>query len=106
MRFLYFLLLFSVIHVVSFGGCEVFFEVGDAGLDEDVVPLDELLDVAVLHAVLIPVGQHLREVCVQLSGCGFLEIHAGGLALLQVAHGCQHLHEGDILCLCEHGDVA
>ena len=37
-------------------------EVGDTCLDENVVPRDEFLDVAVLYAVLIPIGEHLAEI--------------------------------------------
>ena len=61
-------LFFSVVNIVALSGCQFLFEVGNAGLDKDVVPLDELLDVSVLYTVLIPVGQHLREVVVQLLG--------------------------------------
>ena len=52
-------LLFSVVDVVALCGSHLFLEVGNAGFDEDVVPLDELLDVRVLYAVLIPLGQYL-----------------------------------------------
>ena len=41
-------LFFSVVDIITLGGCHLLFEVGDACLHEDVVPLDELLDVAVL----------------------------------------------------------
>ncbi len=44
-------LFFSVVNVVTLCGSHLLFEVGDACLDEDVVPLDELLDVGVLHTV-------------------------------------------------------
>ncbi len=67
-------LFLAVVDVVALGGSHVFFEVGDAGLDKDVVPLDEFLDVAVLHTVLIPVGQHLGEVVVQLLGAGLHDV--------------------------------
>ena len=45
--------------------CFLFFvfhgEIRDAGLDEDVVPLDKLADIRWIDAVAIPVGQHLVE---------------------------------------------
>ena len=37
-------LVLAVVDVVALCGSHLLFEVGDAGLDEDVVPLDELLD--------------------------------------------------------------
>ena len=49
--------LLAVVDVVAFCRGDIFLEVGDAVLNEDVVPGDELLDVAVLHALLIPLGQ-------------------------------------------------
>ena len=47
---------FSVINVVTLSRCHLFLKVGDACFDEDVVPLDEFFDVAVLYTVLIPFG--------------------------------------------------
>jgi hypothetical protein len=41
-------------------------EVGDTGFDEDIVPGDELFDVAVLNAVLIPFGENFAEVGTEL----------------------------------------
>ena len=48
--------LLAVVDVVAFGGFHLLLEVGDASLDEDVVPLDELLDVAGVHALTVEVG--------------------------------------------------
>ena len=98
-------LYFSVVDIVTLGGRHLFFEVGYAGLHEDVVPLDELLDVAVLHAVLIPVGQYLREVVVQLFGRSLTEVDARLLAFFQVTHGCKDLHQGDVVRFGKHSDV-
>ena len=36
-------------------------EVSDASFDEDVVPLDELLDMGILDAVAVPLRQHLAK---------------------------------------------
>ena len=62
--FLPLIFLFPVVDVVALSGSKFLFEVGEAGVHQDVIPLDELLDVAVLNALLIPVGQHLREILV------------------------------------------
>ena len=58
-------LLFAVVDVVALCGSENRLEVLEAILHEDVVPLQELLDVAVVYAVLVEVGQHLCEVVTQ-----------------------------------------
>ena len=49
--------LYAIKRALFSGGLFVL-EVGDAGLDEDVVPGDELLDVAVLYALLVPLGEN------------------------------------------------
>ena len=95
--FLFFLLLLFGLGVL---------EVGDAGLDEDVVPGDELLDVTVLHAVLIPLGEYLAEIVAQLLARCFLLVDAGRLAALQVLHVLKDVHQGHIVGLGKHGDVA
>ena len=98
-------LFFSVVDIITLGGCHLLFKVGDARLHKDVVPLDEFLDVAVLHAVLIPVGQHLREVVVQLLGRSLAEVDARLLAFFQVTHGCKNLHQGNVIGFSKHSDV-
>ena len=59
-------LLLAVIDIVALCGGENGLEVGVTVLHEDIVPLEQLLDVAVVHAVLVEVGQHLREIVAQL----------------------------------------
>ena len=54
--------LFAIVDVVTVGGGHLFLEVGDACFHEDVVPGDELLDVAVVDALLIPLGEYLGEI--------------------------------------------
>ena len=54
--------LLTIVDVVTFGGGHLFLEVGDACFHEDVVPGDELFDVAVVDALLIPLGEYLGEV--------------------------------------------
>lgn len=56
----------AVVDVVALGGLELFVEVCDAVGYEYVVPLQQLLYVAVVHAVAVEVGQHFGEVFAQL----------------------------------------
>ncbi len=59
-------LLLAVVDIVALCGGENGLEVGVAVLHEDIVPLEQLLDVAVVHAALVEVGQHFREIVAQL----------------------------------------
>ena len=86
------LCLFTIVDVVAVGGGHLFLEVGDACFHEDVVPRDEFLDVAVVDALLIPLGEYLGEVGAEFVACGFLLVDAGFLAvLIQVV---EYVHQG------------
>ena len=63
-----FSLLFPIVDVVAFCGGDIFFKVGDAVLNQNVVPGDEFLDVAVLHTLLIPLGKNLCKIVMQFLG--------------------------------------
>lgn len=54
--------LLPVVHVFALRFLKRLIEVGQAVLDEDVVPLEQLLDVGGIYAVAIVVGQHLAHV--------------------------------------------
>ena len=103
-----FFCLFGLLRCFRFGSfflLLLFLEVGDAVLNQDVVPLYELLDVTDVYAVTVKVGEHLGEVLTQLVVGGFLEVDAGLLALLQCLHALQHYHERHVFVVGEHGDV-
>ena len=98
-------LILAVVNVVALGGSQCGLEVGDAILHEDVVPLDELLDVAVVYAVAIEVGQHLGEILLEFLSRTFLIIKGALFRLLLLTHVLQHLPKGDVVGVGEHGDV-
>ena len=58
-------LFFAVVYVIALGGLQVFLEVSDAVFDKDVVPLKQLLDVTVVYAVAVKLGQNLGEILAQ-----------------------------------------
>ena len=63
-------LFFAVVYVIALCGFQVFFKVGDTVLNENVIPLKQFLDVAVVHAVAVKLGQHLGEILTQfLARC-------------------------------------
>ena len=100
----FFFFFLAVVDVVTLGGLE-FVKVGEAGCYKNVVPLQQFLDVAVVYAVAVPLGQHAGEVVVQLLGAGLLVVDAGRLAALQLLDGVEHFIEGNVLGLGKHGDV-
>jgi len=97
--------LFTIVDVVAVGGTHLFLEVGDACFYEDVVPGDELLDVAVVNTLLIPLREYLGEIGAELVACGFLLVDAGFLAVLKGLQVVEYVHQGHIVGLGEHGDV-
>ena len=94
-----------IAYLRSFSRCHLFLEVGDTGLYEDVIPRDELLDMAVLHAILIPFGQHFGEVGAELFAAGFLLVDAGFLATLELLEVLKYIHQGHVVGLCVHSDI-
>ena len=98
-------MLLTIVDVVTFGGGHLFLEVGDACFYEDVVPGDELLDVAVVNALLIPLGEYFGEVGAEFVARGFLLVDAGLLAVLKGLQVLEDVHQGHIVGLGEHGDV-
>lgn len=98
-------LLFSVVDVVALCRSHLFLEVGNAGFDEDVVPLDELLDVAAVHTVAIEGGQHLGEIVEELGTGGFLHVEGALLTFLQGFQALEDVHQGHIIAVGKHGDV-
>ena len=59
--FLLFFFLKAVVYVVAFGGLHFLVKVGDTVVYKYVVPLQQLLDVAVVYAVPVEIGQHLGK---------------------------------------------
>ena len=96
----------TVVDIVTFGGCEGGLKVGDAITHEDVVPLDELADVAIVDALAVVVGQHFSEEVVQLLRRCFLIVELTGFQLGLLAEVLQHLPKGDVVAVGEHCDVA
>ena len=105
LTFLLFFFLFSVVNVVAFRRLQLI-KVRDACGNENVVPLQQLLDVAVVYAVAVPFRQHLREVVLQFLAAGLLVVETHGFTLFQFLDGIEHLVEGNVLGHCKHGDVA
>ena len=58
-----------------------------------------------MDTVAIPLGQHFREVVLQLLRGGFLGIDGGFLALSHGLEILQDVHQGDVVGLSEHSDV-
>ena len=96
----------AVVDVVALCGGEGGLEIGDAVAHEDVVPLQELADVAVVYALAVVVGQHFGEEVAQLLGGGFLIVERAGLQFGFLAKVLQDLPEGDIVAIGVHSDVA
>ena len=57
------LFFFSVADVVTRGRAEGCLEVGYSFVYKDVVPLEQLTDIAVVDSLLVEVGQYLCKVC-------------------------------------------
>ena len=95
----------AVVDVIAFRGLHFFFEVGDAGFNEYIIPGDELLDVAGMYAVAVPLGENLREIVLKFLAGGLLGIDGGFLAFLECLEVLQDIHQGDVVGLGEHGDV-
>ena len=98
-------LFLAVINVVAFRGLHFLLKIGDASLNKNVVPLDEFLNVGVLHTVAVPLGQYLRKIVMQLAGRSLLGVYAGLLAILDFLHALKDGHQGHIVSLGVHGYV-
>ena len=94
----------------SLGGCFFllfgFEKIGVASLHEDVVPLDELLDIAGIDAVGIVVGQHFVKEGVELCLVRLAGVDVNGLAVLFLLDGFEYLHKRLIIVHGVHGDIA
>ena len=49
-------LILPIVDVIAFGGLHLFLEVGNAGFNQYIVPTDELLDVADVDTVAVPLS--------------------------------------------------
>ena len=104
-RLLFLGLFNAVVDIVAFCWLHVLLKVGDAALDEDVIPLDELFDVAVVHTLAVEFGQNLGKVLAQFLTTGLAEIYTAGLAVLKVAHIGENLPKGHIFRIGVHCDI-
>ena len=95
----------SVIDIVALGGFHLLLEVGDAGLDKDVIPLNELLDVAAMNTLAVEVGQHVAEILKELVSLGFLNVDGRGLTLFQGLQTVKDIHQRHVVAVGEHGDI-
>ena len=67
MSFLLSSLLSTIINILTLCRSESSLEISDAVLSENVVPLEELLDIAVVNTVAIVVRKNLSKISVELS---------------------------------------
>ena len=74
------LFLFAIVDIVAFCGREFLLKIGNSGCDENVVPLEQLFDVAVVDTLTVPFGQHFGEIVVQFVGRSLLVVEAGYLS--------------------------
>lgn len=105
---IYFLLsnlLSTIIYVLTLCRSESSLEIGDAVLSENVVPLEELLDIAVVNTVAIVVRKNLSEVIVKLSSRSLLVVERTWLALFLLAYAVEYLPQWHLVCICVHSDV-
>ena len=77
-------LFLSVVDIVAFGRFHVLFKVVNAVFYQEVIPLNQFLDVAVVNTVAVEAGQNLGKVFTQFVAACFLVVEAGNLAFLQV----------------------
>ena len=81
-------------------------EIGDAVLGKNVVPLKELLDIAVVYTVAIVVRKNLCEVIVELSSWSLLVVEGARLALFLLAYAVENLPQWNLVSISIHSDVA
>ena len=62
----------AVVDIIALGRSESALKIGDAVAHEDVVPLNQLADVAVVDTLAVVVGQHFAEELVKLLAGYFL----------------------------------
>lgn len=56
----------TVIHIVAVSWRKRYLEIGNTALHKNVVPLQQLLDIAVVYTVTVIIGQYFSKVTVQL----------------------------------------
>ena len=105
---IYFLLsnlLSTIIYVLTLCWSESGLEIGDAVLSENVVPLEELLDIAIVNTVAIVVRKNLSKISVELSNRRLLVVESARLALFLLAYAVEHFPEWHLISVCIHSDV-
>lgn len=105
---IYFLLsnlLSTIIYVLTLCRSESSLEIGDAVLSKNVVPLEELLDIAVVNTVAIVVRKNLSKISVELSNRRLLVVESARLALFLLAYAVEHYPEWHLISVCIHSDV-
>ena len=95
----------AVVNIVALGGLHILFKVSDTVLYEDVIPLDELLDVAIVNTLAVEFWQHLCKVFAKFVATCLSEVDTGGLSLFEVTHIGEHLPQGHIVGISVHCDV-
>ena len=82
-----------------------FFKSGVAGSKQQVIPCYNLLDVVVIHALLVVVGQHLCHKCIKGIRGGIL-LCIECLALVLLIHRGQHLCQRHFFAVGVDGNIA
>ena len=100
-----FLSFLAVVGIVARSGFHFFLEGGNTGLYENVIPLDELLNVAIVNTLSVEFGQYLGKVFAKLVTTCLAEVDTCGFSLFEVTHICEHLPKGHIVGVGVHRDV-
>ena len=96
----------AVVNVVALCRCQHFFKISDARLHQEVIPLQQFLDVAVVNAVFIEIRKHLVKVGAQFCCVCCSLVQRAFLSFFLFANAVEDFPKWNVFFGCIDGNVA